>query len=66
MAIYAQAVQNGISTRNECRQLENLPPSSAPNADALTVQTNLVPIDKLGQNMNQGAANAGTQAPVSQ
>lgn len=66
MAIYAQAVQNGISTRNECRQLENLPPSRAPNADALTVQTNLVPIDKLGQNMNQGAANAGTQAPVSQ
>ena len=45
--LYAKNVQNGIMTRNECRQLENLQPVSG--ADALTAQSNLLPLDKLGQ-----------------
>lgn len=44
--MYAQAVQNGIMTRNECRRAEDLPP--VPGGDELTVQTNLLPIDMLG------------------
>lgn len=47
MQVYAQAVQNGIKTRNECRQLENDPPING--ADILTVQSNLLPINLLGQ-----------------
>lgn len=47
--VYARAVQNGLKTRNEVRALENDPPSDAPGADALTVQTNLVPIEMLGK-----------------
>lgn len=46
-AIYATQVQNGLKTRNEVRQLENDPPITG--GDELTVQVNLVPIDKLGQ-----------------
>lgn len=46
MEIYAKAVQNGLKTRNECRQLENDPPISG--ANDLTVQTNLIPISMLG------------------
>lgn len=40
--------QNGVYTRNELRSKENLPRSSDPNADKLTVQTNLSPLEKLG------------------
>lgn len=47
--LYSTMVQNGLMSRNEVRRLENLPKSSEANADALTVQTNLAPIDKLGQ-----------------
>ena len=54
MAIYAQGAQNGIVTRNECRQLENLPPVAG--ADQLTAQTNLAPLHLLGA--AQGAAYA--------
>src|SRR5690606_18365936 len=46
MEIYAKAVQNGLKTRNECRQLENDPP--ADGGDMLTAQTNLVPLTMLG------------------
>lgn len=45
--LYSKNVQNGIMTRNECRQLENLPPVSG--ADALTAQSNLMPLAMLGQ-----------------
>lgn len=58
--IYSKLVQNGIKTRNECRQLENDPPM--PGGDMLTAQTNLAPLDKLGA--TQGAGNAGAQEPV--
>ena len=64
MAIYAQAVQNGIYKRNEARQLENLPPE--PNGgDELTAQSNLVPLALLGK--VKGATNGSTvstQDPV--
>lgn len=45
--IYAKMVQNGIMTRAEARQLENLPPIVG--SDELTAQINLAPLDKLGQ-----------------
>lgn len=45
--IYGKAVQNGIKTRNEVRQLENDPPMAG--GDQLTAQSNLVPLDMLGK-----------------
>lgn len=39
--------QNGLRTRNELRKLDNEPPM--PGGDELTVQSNLVPIEKLGE-----------------
>ena len=43
----SKAVQNGLMTRNEWRQLENLPPMDG--GDLLTAQVNLAPVDQLGQ-----------------
>lgn len=43
--IYSKLGQNGVMTRNEMRQLENLP--SVPGANDLTVQINLTPLDIL-------------------
>jgi HK97 family phage portal protein len=54
--LYSKLVQNGISTRNECRQLENLPPM--PGGDDLTAQSNLVPLRLLG------AVTPGTSAAI--
>lgn len=48
-------VNNGLMTRDEGRAKENLPPKGG-NADVLTVQTALTPIDQLGQ--APGASNA--------
>ena len=45
-ALYSSLGQNGVMTRNEMRAKENLP--SQPGGDVLTVQSNLVPLDKLG------------------
>jgi HK97 family phage portal protein len=45
--LYAKNVQNGVMTRNECRQLENLPPMQ--DANQLTAQSNLLPLKNLGQ-----------------
>lgn len=56
--LYAKNVQNGIMTRNECRQLENLPP--VVGASDLTAQTNLAPLSMLGQIAN-GGSYAATQ-----
>jgi hypothetical protein len=47
LEIGAQAVQNGLMSRNEWRQLENLPPVEG--ADILTAQVNLAPVGSLGQ-----------------
>lgn len=45
-AFYSQMSQNGIYTRNELRRREYLPPVDG--GDKLTVQSNMLPIDKLG------------------
>jgi HK97 family phage portal protein len=47
-SFYSQMTQNGIYTRDECRILENREPRGG-NADELTVQSNMLPIDKLGE-----------------
>lgn len=51
--------QNGLMTRDEARAYDNREPVGG-NADVLTVQSNLLPIDKLGQNaptLTPGATN---------
>jgi HK97 family phage portal protein len=45
--LYASATTNGIMTRNEARQLENLPPMSG--GDKLTAQSALLPVEMLGK-----------------
>jgi HK97 family phage portal protein len=45
-ALYSSASQNGWMTRAEIREYENLPPVDG--SDALTCQSNLVPLDQLG------------------
>lgn len=45
---YAKMVNNGLMTRDEVRVKENLEKMGG-NADVLTVQTALTPIDKLGE-----------------
>lgn len=44
-AFYGQMGQNGLMTRNEMRAREHLAPMDG--GDSLTVQSNLVPLDKL-------------------
>lgn len=46
-SFYSAMTQNGIYSRDDCREKENLPRRGG-NADALTVQSNLLPIDQLG------------------
>ena len=58
--VYAKAVQNGLKTRNECRQLENDEPIAG--GDELTVQSNMLPMSKLGQ----AVASGGTGANIAQ
>ncbi|WP_186137957.1 phage portal protein [Burkholderia gladioli] len=57
-AFYSQMVNNGIYTRDECRAKENMVPMGG-NADVLTVQSALLPIDKLGE---QSAASSAQDA----
>lgn len=45
---YSKMTQNGVMTRDQCRQLENMPLMGG-NAEVLTVQSNLLPIDTLGE-----------------
>jgi HK97 family phage portal protein len=65
-ALHAKNVQNGLMTRNEVRQLENLPPDPSPAANVLTAQSNLVPLDKLGTTQPTGGQHAPAQEPVAQ
>jgi HK97 family phage portal protein len=58
--IYAKATQNGLKTRNECRQLENDPPIEG--GDVLTAQSNLLPLPLLGTKTTRG----GSGAPLAQ
>lgn len=46
-ALYTQAVQNGIMTRNEVRAKEGLP--RAEGADSLTVQAQMIPLEATGE-----------------
>jgi HK97 family phage portal protein len=46
-SLYSTLVQNAIATRNECRDKEGLPPMEG--GDILTVQSNLIPLEQLGQ-----------------
>ena len=39
---------NGVMTRDEIREKENLPRKGG-NADVLTVQSAMIPLDQLGQ-----------------
>lgn len=55
----SKAVQNGLMTRNEWRQLENLPPMDG--GDELTAQINLAPLTNLG---NPSASDATNTAVV--
>lgn len=64
MAIYAQAVQNGVKSRNECRQLENDPPMDG--GDGLTIQSNLIDIKDIGKNLRGVPQNVGTQDTIAQ
>lgn len=43
----SKATQNGLMTRNEWRQLENLPPMVG--GEMLTVQSNMTPLENLGK-----------------
>jgi HK97 family phage portal protein len=58
----AKAVQNGLMTRNEWRQLENLPPMD--DANELTAQSNLMPLALLGKS-DSGSAPMN-QPPIAQ
>lgn len=51
---YSQMSQNGIMTRNEIRAKENLPPKEG--GDQLTCQSNLVPLDRLGEQQAAAAS----------
>lgn len=65
MPIYAAGVQNGIYTRAEVRQLENLPPIEG--SGELTAQINLAPLDSIGQaEPASGGSNATAQIPTAQ
>lgn len=68
-AYYNTALQNGWMSRDEVRSLENLPP--IPGGDVYTVQTNLTPLEQLGQapqaDVARGAMKAWLSAlPVAQ
>lgn len=56
-AFYSVMVDHGIFTRDEVRALENLPPMGG-NADVLTVQSAMAPLDALGQQTDGDAARA--------
>lgn len=52
-AFYASALQNGWLNRNTVARLENAP--EIPGGDIYTVQSNLIPLDKLGKIDDAGA-----------
>ncbi len=53
-ALYSVFAQNGIMTRDEIRDLEDLAPYTLGGADVLTAQVNLTTLDKIGQAMAAG------------
>lgn len=61
-AFIASMVQNGVYSRNRARALENEPRDPSPMADQLTVQSNLVPLDRLGATPADAAARDAVKA----
>lgn len=62
---YSIMVQNGLMTRDEVRELEDLEKYTGGGSDKLTAQVNLTTIDQIGQAPAAGAATgqpAGSQA----
>lgn len=55
--LYSTMLQNGVYTRDDVRTKENLPRKGG-NADVLTVQSNMVPLDKLGESNEAGSVRA--------
>jgi HK97 family phage portal protein len=53
--LFGAAAQNGWLTRNEIRRLLDLPRSTDPNADRLTVQVNMTLLEDLGSQQQQQA-----------
>lgn len=53
-ALYSSALNHGWMNRNEVRELEDLPP--IPGGDVYTVQSALVPVDKLGASGDESNA----------
>jgi HK97 family phage portal protein len=62
--LYAKYLQNGVLTRAEVRQLEGWP--HIDGTDILTAQSNLLPLDKLGQEQPKGGVNASAQDSIAQ
>jgi HK97 family phage portal protein len=60
-AFYASALQNGYVNRNVVAAKENFPPP--PGGELYTVQSNLVPLDKLGELGGQDAPNNPGSVP---
>ncbi|MCU1123536.1 phage portal protein [Stenotrophomonas pavanii] len=60
-AFYSTMVQNGIYSRDDCRERENLPRKGGKAAE-LTVQSNLLPIDMLGSNTGDQQARSALMA----
>lgn len=56
-SFYSVMVNNGILTRDEVRILENMEPRGG-NADVLTVQSAMAPLDSLGQQTDGDTARA--------
>lgn len=59
-SFYSVMVNNGIFTRDEVRELEDREPRGG-NADVLTVQTALAPLDQIGRSDDSNAARAALQ-----
>lgn len=60
-AFFSVMVNNGIMTRDEVRRLENMPPKGG-NADVLTVQSAMTPLDALGNQTDGDRARAALAA----
>ncbi len=60
-SFYSTMVQNGIYSRDDCRERENLPRKGGKAAE-LTVQSNLLPIDMLGSNTGDQQARSALMA----
>lgn len=64
-AFFSVMVNNGILTRDEVREFENMPRRGG-NADVLTVQSAMVPLDFIGNNSSADTARAALAAWLNQ